>query len=229
MRRSRRRAPLLLSSLALVVALGAGCSDDGGDDGGANPTTTSPTTTEVASTGDEGTTTESPDEPATSEATETEATEPGAVPGDEADVLSAEQAQAQLEALVAVYRQGVAEAAAARALDERTLATFSGAFTGARANTELSALQAAGVEVLNPNPPPVTVTDVEVTSTGAGCAAGTATIDGISGFVTIPVDTIQPYYFRLVPAADGAAAPAWRLEFLNFSNDGEPLGEATCA
>lgn len=227
MRRRLRRAPLLLSILALVVALGAACSDDGGDDEGTNPTTTSPSTTAPdEGDGDEGTTTSS--EPDDSSTTTADPADPEAVPGDEVDVLTADQAQAQMEALLAAYRQGVAEAAASGTLDERTLAAFSGAFTGQRAGTELDALQQAGVEILNPEPPEVTVAEVEVTSATAGCAAGTATIEGISGFVTTPVDTVQPYYFRLVPAPEGSAAPAWRLSFLNWSNNGEPLAEATC-
>jgi hypothetical protein len=224
MRRPRRRAPLVLLSLALVAALGAACSDDG-DDEGANPTTTSPTTTE-ADDGDDGTTTAPPDGTTTSAATDT--TEPGAVPGDDADVLTPEQAQAQLEALVAEYRQAVAEAATTQALDEATLAGFSEAFTGRKAQAELQALQEAGVEILNPTPPEITVADVEITAGTPGCAAGTATIEGISGFVTTPVETIQPYYFRLVPAPEGAAAPAWRLDFLNFTNNDQPPSEASC-
>ncbi len=229
MRRPLRRAPLLaLSTLVvstlLVVVLGAGCSDDDGGDE-TSPTTTSPATTEPAD--DQGPTTEPPEE-TTSPSEPTGTTEPGAVPGDDADVLTAEQARAQLEALVAEYRRGVAEAAANRALDERTLVALSGAFTGQKADAELDALQQAGVEILNPTPPEVRVAGVQVTSATAGCAAGTATIEGISGFVTTPVETVQPYYFRLVPAAEGAAAPAWRLSFLNFSTDGGPLTEATC-
>lgn len=230
MRRRVRRAPLVaLSTLVLVVALGAACSDDGDDDA-TTPTTTSPATTEAADDdGDQGgtTTTEPPEEgTSTSEAGGT--TEPGAVPGDDADVLTAEQARAQLDALLAAYRQGLVDASASRTLDERILVSFSGAFTGQRADQELTALQGAGVDVLNPTPPEVTVGDVEVTDATGSCAAGTAVIEGMKDFVVPPVDVAQPYYFRLVPAADGADAPAWRLDFLNFSNNGTPL-EVTCA
>ncbi|HEX7132286.1 MAG TPA: hypothetical protein VF228_06900, partial [Iamia sp.] len=174
MRRPRRRAPLvLLTALVLVAALGAACSDDGDGDDDTSPTTTSPTTEADGGDGDEGTTTEAPDETTTPETTAT--TEPGAVPGDDADVLTPEQAQAQLEALVAEYRQAVAEAATAQALDEGTLAGFSEAFTGRKAQAELQALQEAGVEILNPTPPETTVADVEISDGTPGCAAGTAT------------------------------------------------------
>ena len=227
MRRRHRRAPLVL--LILLLALAAACSDDG-DDGGATPTTTSPATTESSDGGDGGDTTTAPPEDDPTTSPPTEATEPGAIPGDDADVLTPEQAEAQLEALVAAYRDAVVATATSRALDERALASFNSAFTGSRAQQELDGLQSAGVELLNPTPPEVAVSDVAIAEATPGCASGTVVVEGLAGLVTVPVTPVQPYYFRLVPAADGAAAPAWRLDFFNFSDDGVPLeGEAACA
>jgi hypothetical protein len=232
MRRRVRRAPLLaLSTLVLVVSLGAACSDDGDGDE-TSPTTTSPATTEAPEDdggGDDGTTTEPPEEETTtSEAGGT--TEPGAVPGDEADVLTAEQAQAQLDALLAAYRQAVVDAKAANALDERTLRSLNGAFTASYASAQLRAIQQAGLDKVNPTPPELAVSEVEVTEATATCAAGTAVVEGVEQIIDFGVDEIiQPFYFRLEPAADGAAAPDWRIAFANFSTDGGPLGEAACA
>lgn len=227
MRRRLRRAPLLtLSALALVVALGAACSDDGGEDD-ASPTTTSPTT-ETTTGGDEGSTTVAPDETTTTEAPE--ATEPGTIPGDDADVLTAEQAQAQLDALLATYRQALVDAKAANALDERTLRDLSGAFTSSYASAQLAAVQQAGLDRVSAAPPELAVSEVEVTDATATCAAGTAVVEGVEALVDFGVtEVVQPFYFRLEPAADGAAAPAWRIAFANFSTDGQPLEDASCA
>ena len=230
MRRRVRRAPLLaLSTLVLVVVLGAACSDDGRDDD-TSPTTTSPATTEASDEpsgdGDGATTTGPAEDATTSEPAGT--TEPGAVPGDDADVLTSEQAQAQLDALLAAYRQGLVDTRAAGVADERTLQAFSGAFTSSYANAQVQALQETGVEKINPTPPEVAVSDVEVTSATATCAGGSVTVGGLDQLVDYGAEIVPPLYFRLEPAAQGAAAPAWRIALLNVSADGEPLEEASC-
>lgn len=230
MLRPRRRAPLLiLSALALVTALGGACSDD---DAGAEPTptTTAPVTTDPGATtdpGDDGTTTApDDDEPGT---TESGTTAPDATPGDDAEVLTAGEAEAQLDALVTAYADALTATAASQALDERSLASFHAAFTGTRAQQELEGLQQAGVAVLNPAPVEVAVTEVDLEEAVARCASGTVVVEGLGAAVVPPVEVVQPYYFRLVPAAEGAAAPAWRLDFFNFSDNGVPLTEeAAC-
>lgn len=227
MRRRHRRAPLLLSVLVLVVALGAACSDDGGDDE-TSPTTTAPTTEAGAGDGDEGpTTTEAPEEGTT--ASEPAATtEPGVVPGDDADVLTPEQAQAQLEALLAIYRQAVLDAKAANVVDERTLRALSGALTGQLADGQLPGLR-DGLATIDPAAPALVPEEVEVTSTTGTCAAGTAVIAGLDGLFAGGPPATQPYYYRLEPAAEGASAPGWRIALLVFSDNGLPIQEATCA
>jgi hypothetical protein len=229
MRRRHRRAPLLLSVLVLVVALGAACSDDGGDDG-TSPTTTSPTTEagDGDGGGDEGTTTTEAPEAETTASEPMGTTEPGAVPGDDADVLTPEQAEAQLEALLAIYRQAVLDARAANVVDERTLRALSGALTGQLADGQLPGLR-DGLATIDPAAPALVPEEVEVTSTTGTCAAGTAVIAGLDGLFAGGDPATQPYYYRLEPAAEGASAPGWRIALLVFSSNGLPIQEATCA
>lgn len=233
--RSRRRAPALVVALGLLVGSATACGDTGDED--TSPTTTAPPTTEDG--GDASGEDDEPDRPGDgggSTGTDpddggeptTPAGEPSA--GDDATTLDAAQAEALLVTLLDAYRDAVAGAAAAGRLDEAALAALGRVFSGPRASVELQGLQQAGVEVLNPAPTSPSVAEVALSDVSASCAGGTATIDGIASFVTVPVDVVQPYYFRLVPAADGAADPAWRLDFLGFSTNGVPLdGETTCA
>lgn len=226
MRREPRRAPAVLLGLLLLLILVA-CSDDGGDDD-TSPTTTAPATEpDEGDGGDATATTEAPEEePPASEPVAS--TEPGAVPGDDADVLTPEQAGAQLEALLAIYRQAVVDAKAANAVDERTLRALSGALTGQLADAQISGLR-DGLATVDPAAPALVPEDVEVTSTTGTCAAGTAVIAGLDGLFTGGTPAVQPYYYRLEPAAEGASAPGWRIALLVFSANGLPVQEATCA
>lgn len=205
----------MASVLVVLVVAAASCGGD--DEPTGDPTTTAPTTTEA-------TTTES-----TTGSTPVDDEGEGPVDGDEATELTADQAAAQLQALMSSYRAALIDASAAGAIDERLLAALSGVYSGGQVDREVQGLESlGGVEALVSDPGPLSVGAVEVTSSAEGCAAGTAEIEGIDGLFTFDLDVAQPYYFRMVPADDGARSPGWRITFLAFSNDGIPLEQATC-
>lgn len=165
------------------------------------------------------------------EATTTTA-EPGAsttVPGDDADVLTAEEATAQLQSLLNNYRATVVGIRTRGAVDEAAQRDLSGVYSGQRIETELGFFQSVGPAGMNPQPPAVGVSKVQVTEATATCASGTADLAGVSQLFTVPLDVKQPYYYRLVPAAEGAPSPGWRLDYLSFSRDGQPLEQARCS
>lgn len=225
----RRGAPRRALTIGLVAALAlasAACSDDGDSD--STPTTTSPGTT----SGDASATTTEAGGSSTTEGGATTTTEGSdastTVPGDDAPGLTAEEATAQLQSLLNNYRGAVARARSSGALDERALKDLTGTFTTSRARDELSTLQTqGGVSAINPAPLPLEVADVGVSSTTSVCAAGTVVVPQAAGLFTIPINIQPPFYFRLVPAPDGANAPGWRMDFFAFSNNGVPL-EISC-
>ena len=207
MRRSLRAASVLV--VLAVVACG------GGDEPTGDPTTTAPTTDAATTAGRSSTTTEGPGDEA--------------VPGDGESELTDEQAAAQVQALMSSYRAALIDAAAGGSLDERFQAALNGVFSGAQVDREVQGLESrGGAAALTTDPAPLDVGPVTVTSTAEGCAAGTAEIEGIDGLFTFDLGVVQPYYFRMVPAADGASSPGWRITFLAFSNNGLPLEQATC-
>ncbi|HEV7720092.1 MAG TPA: hypothetical protein VGO60_02355 [Iamia sp.] len=227
MRRPRGRAPLLLSALALVAALGAGCSDDdGGDD--TTPTTTSPRTETSDDGGDTDATT-------TTETPETTASEPtgsgGEVPppaeGTEV-ALDAGQAEAVIGQLL-TRLQAVMAAAKADGDDAETLrAGLTEVFDATEAADQFDGInEFGGLPVVSPEPGTPTVDGVEVVGGSGTCVTGTAEID-LDPLMTQPVGALQPYSFRLEPAGDGAPAPAWRLSYMGFVREGAYTENAAC-
>lgn len=229
-RRPSARRVVAALVVAGVVLTGVACGD-GGDET-STPTTTAPAGAEGSTTtgAGGGATTTAPaadDAPAT---TEVDEATPTTVAGDDADVLTVAEAGAQLQALLNGYRSALGAMRADGAIDERALRNLSAVFTGPRANSEIDGLrQTGGVAALNPSPPTLTVSDVAVTEATATCAAGTAVVPEAAQLFSVPVEVRPPYYFRLVPAPEGAPSPGWRLEFFTFSNDGQPLAEAACS
>lgn len=229
MRRPRRRAPLLLlSSLVLVVALGA-CSDDGGDDE-TNPTTTSPSTTSPPTSSEEATTTTAPpEETTTSEATPPEGGGDIPAPSEGADVaLSAGQAEAVIGQLFERL-QGVLAAAKSDGDNAETMrAGFTEVFDASNAQEQYEGINSfGGLVAVKPQPGLPTVSSVEVVGGDGDCVTGTAEID-LSPLMTRPVETIQPYSFRLEPAGDGAPQPAWRLSYMGFVAEAAYTESAAC-
>lgn len=212
--------------VALVVALllgGAACGDDGDDS--STPTTTAPEGSDGA---DDAGTTPSSTGGGTEGTGPDEADAPTTVPGDDADVLTVEQADAQLDALLAIYQDALAGVRASGALDEVALQAFTGAFTASAAQGELSGLVQVGAPAsLDPDAPPLAATAVQLTGATPACASGSTVVDGFPELITPPLEVRPPHHFRLVPAADGEPGPAWRIDFLR-TGDGA-AEEARCA
>lgn len=227
MRRRLRRAPLLLPALTLVVALGAACSDDGADDDTA-PTTTAPSTTSTgADEADTGGGTAATDPPDGGDDAPTTSGPAAETAGDDAEVLTADDAEAQLDALLQVYARALAEVRATGALDEVALQAFTGAFTLTAAQGELTGLQQVGAPAaLNPTPQPLAASEVALVEAEATCASGSFRYDGFETILTTPPAATQPFWFRLVPADEGARSPGWRIDFLRFGADAE--GSSRC-
>jgi hypothetical protein len=222
MRRPHRRAPLLLlSSLVLVLALGAGCSDDG-DDEGSSPTITSPTTEAADGTDDDAsTTTEATDETTTSEATETGGESTPSEPG--AEPLTAEQATGELERIFETYRAELEGAKQRNALDEQFQAGLASVLAPALRDTEVQQLQQIGVPASLPAElGALPISGVEVLGGASGCSWGSATID-FAPFYGASAAGAQTYFFRLA-AEDGA----YRLDSLGFTETGEPYAGLEC-
>ena len=227
MRRPSGRAPLLLvSTLALLVALGAGCSDDDGDDG-TSPTTTSPTTeTSDSRDPDEATTTEAPDTTA-SEPTETGGEVPPPAEGSEV-ALDAGQAEAVIGQLLTRLQAVLAEAKADGDNAETVRAGFTDVFDATEAADQFDGInEFGGLPVVSAQPGTPTVDGVEVVGGSGTCVTGTAEID-LDPLMTQSVGALQPYSFRLQPAGDGAPAPAWRLSYMGFVREGAYTENAAC-
>ncbi|WCO66425.1 hypothetical protein PO878_18155 [Iamia majanohamensis] len=228
-RPSARRVAAALVVAGLVLA-GAACGD-GGDET-STPTTTAPAGAEGSTTtaAGGGATTTAPaddDAPATTEADEAT---PTTVAGDDADVLTVDEAGAQLQALLNGYRSALISIRGAGTIDERSLQVLSAAFTSAAAEGEISGLrQIGGAAALNPSPPALGAEAVDLTEATATCASGTVQVSGLDQVTVTPVQLGEPHYFRIVPAPEGAPSPGWRIDFLRFSTDGTPLDEAACS
>jgi hypothetical protein len=215
-RRPRAAASLVTALATAIVLLGAGCSDDeptGADD--PTPTTTAPRDTATS--------------PTTDAAGTSDTTEGPSGTGDAGGALTAETATAELEALMEVQRDVYAQLRTQGALDERSLRELTRVFTASHAANELDGLRSVGgPTVIAESPAVPTVGAVEVLDATETCASLTADIPGVVEMVTIPVTYDPPYYVRLLPAPEGAEAPAWRIDFIASSNNGLPIEEARC-
>lgn len=237
-----RRAPgapaaALVVALALVLATAA-CGDDGDDATSSTTTaatttapdpepdpdgTSAPTGSADGADGDDTGTTEAG--PGTTEAG-TGTTGAGADgAGGATEVRTAEEAEAVLDALLAEYRAALIEVKASGVLDESTVRAFAATFTVDAARGEVSGLETVGAPAtLNPAPPPVGASAVTLAEAGPRCLSGSMHFDGFDTLLTTPSEFEQPFHFRLVPAPEGASAPAWRIDFLRF---GDGAGESS--
>lgn len=209
---SRCRRGAIAVVVGLLLVAGAGCSDDEPDaDDPPSPTITEP---------DRTITTEGPE-------TSSETTVAGTAPDE--GVLTVETATATIEELMAAYRDALQEVRAAGTLDERALRAFTAAYTAGAAQQSIDGLASrGGVDIIVPGAQVPSVSDVELVAASETCAEVTATVEGVSDLISVPIEVVQPYTARLVRAPEGAPAPAWRLDFFSFQPSGRPIPEGAC-